>query len=79
MCRPDGFLAGVTDGGFAPRRALAADADPHGVVDEHRPVDLPSLTEFPVRDSSSIRATIVGLELTEYTRLLVVESPPQHR
>ncbi len=68
-----GFLADVADGLFAAGRTLTSDADSHGVVDEHRPVDLAPIAKFPIRGGGPIRATIIGLEPAEYPCLLVVE------
>ena len=69
--RPNGFLADVVDCVLPARCALTTDADPHGVVDENRPVDLASLAEFSIRGDGSLGATIVGIEPAEYTGLLI--------
>src|SRR6476660_4075671 len=77
--RPNCFLADVVADEFCSWSALTAEADSHGVVDEHRPVDLPPIAKFPIRGGSPIRATIIGLELAEYPPLLIVESVAQRR
>ena len=38
-------------------------ADSHGVVDEHRPVDLPPVADFPICGGGPIRAAVIGIEL----------------
>ena len=63
----DRSIAGLAHEVFTARRALAADRDANGPVDQHRPRDVVLWPNFSIRHRSPVRAPIGRVELDEST------------